>query len=198
MKDSITYALGVAVAAACLGLAAGSASAATMSCTAQNNGGQNIEYSLANATDKLCVSSANDTNTIDSSFVMFGEDNWILADKNGDESGGNQNIVFTGLSTANGTWAISANAFEIASQIVVTLKQSSSFAAFLIAAGETSGTWSTSGPGGSSMGLSHGSVYYLPGDTTTVIPLPAALPLFLGALGGLGFLGWRRRATTAV
>jgi len=28
---------------------------------------------------------------------------------------------------------------------------------------------------------------------TQVVPLPAALPMMLGALGGLGFLGWRRK-----
>jgi len=30
-------------------------------------------------------------------------------------------------------------------------------------------------------------------DEARVVPVPAALPLMLGALGGLGFLGWRKR-----
>jgi len=28
-------------------------------------------------------------------------------------------------------------------------------------------------------------------------PIPAALPLFLSALGGLGYFGWRRRKSAA-
>ena len=32
---------------------------------------------------------------------------------------------------------------------------------------------------------------------TTVTPLPAALPLFAGGLGGLGFFGWRRKRKNA-
>lgn len=35
----------------------------------------------------------------------------------------------------------------------------------------------------------------VPAVATT--PVPAALPLFISALGGIGFLGWRRRKTTA-
>ena len=30
-------------------------------------------------------------------------------------------------------------------------------------------------------------------DTVTAVPLPAALPLFLSALAGLGFMGWRKK-----
>ncbi len=163
------------------------------------SGPQTVNYTLASATDSLCVSNANDTNTIDSSFSMFSNTGWILGDKAGDESGGDGVIFFTDSPTAGetspGSWAINLDAFALASQVVVTLKQADSFAAFLVDA--TSGTWTTAGPGGSAMGLSHGSVYYLadgrnPGPPP--VPLPAALPLLLSAFGGLGFFGWRRRA----
>ncbi len=50
----------------------------------------------------------------------------------------------------------------------------------------TSGTWTTSGPGNSSMGLSHATAWVVPGGTSTVIPLPAALPLLLAGLGAFG------------
>ena len=33
----------------------------------------------------------------------------------------------------------------------------------------------------------------IPGDITTVTPLPTALPLFASGLGALGLLGWRRK-----
>jgi len=35
--------------------------------------------------------------------------------------------------------------------------------------------------------------YYVSALDVSEVPLPAALPLFAGGLGGLGFLGWRRR-----
>ncbi len=38
--------------------------------------------------------------------------------------------------------------------------------------------------------------YQLPG-TPSVVPLPAALPLFLSALAGLGLIGWRRKRLAA-
>jgi hypothetical protein len=34
--------------------------------------------------------------------------------------------------------------------------------------------------------------------TTSATPLPAALPLFVGGLGALGLLGWRRKKKAAV
>lgn len=36
------------------------------------------------------------------------------------------------------------------------------------------------------------------GGATSVIPLPGSLSLFIGALGGLGFLSWRRRKAEPV
>jgi hypothetical protein len=35
------------------------------------------------------------------------------------------------------------------------------------------------------------------GNTASVTPIPAALPLFTSALGGLGLLGWRRKSKAA-
>jgi hypothetical protein len=34
-------------------------------------------------------------------------------------------------------------------------------------------------------------------EIPTVVPLPAALPLFAGGLGGLGLMDWRRRRRAA-
>jgi hypothetical protein len=42
----------------------------------------------------------------------------------------------------------------------------------------------------------NGAVHVEPFNTA-VTPIPAALPLFLSALGGMGYLGWRRRKSAA-
>ncbi len=39
--------------------------------------------------------------------------------------------------------------------------------------------------------------FYISSLTVTAVPLPAALPLFLSALAGLGLMGWRRKRATA-
>ena len=36
-----------------------------------------------------------------------------------------------------------------------------------------------------------------PGSLVSPVPLPAALPLFVSALAGLGLMGWRRRQAGA-
>lgn len=202
MKISITKTLAAFAAMTCLGLSAGSASAALLECSTGP-----VTYKLGDATQSYC-SGGNDTNTIGAGYDLFGTDSWILADKlEFDDNGvlqpkgtppeGDQKVTFESIlmsgGTLGGTWQIDANAFSVASQIVLTLKQGPTFAAFLLADGVTSGTWSTSGPGGSSMGLSHGSLYYLPGSVTS-IPLPGALPSLFAALGGLVLLGRKRRA----
>ena len=42
-----------------------------------------------------------------------------------------------------------------------------------------------------------GSYFLAIDPPTTTTPLPAALPLFAGGLGALGFLGWRRKRKVA-
>jgi hypothetical protein len=48
---------------------------------------------------------------------------------------------------------------------------------------------------GSTTGLVHVKQVASPPVATT--PIPAALPLFISALGGMGYLGWRRRKSAA-
>jgi hypothetical protein len=53
--------------------------------------------------------------------------------------------------------------------------------------------------GGTTYNSFHGSVHVALAAATQVAttPIPAALPLFASAIGGLGFVGWRRRKSTA-
>ena len=173
------------------------ASAVQQSCSVEG-----VNYRLSDATGATCFTQNNDTNTIDALFEMFGMTGWILADKS-KEVAGDQKITFadnpTNGEAVTATWGIT-DWSSLASKVVITLKQSNSFAAFLLGDGVTSGTWGTDkglSNGGqlkSLNGLSHGSIYYIPGASVSQVPLPAALPLLFGALTGLGFIGWRRKA----
>ncbi len=168
-------------------LSMGVASAAT--CTG-GTGGSASTFSLTIAEADDCFS-GNDTNSIDSSFVMFGMDGWELAAKN-DNGDGDQSITYTDApvnGAKSGTWGISdISAFD---KVVVVLKAGGGFGAFLVDV--MSGDWS------SSKALSHSSIYYNGtsgtggggGGGTTPIPLPAAGWLMLAGLGGIAAM--RRR-----
>ena len=177
-------------------------SAQALSCSA-SSGPQTVNYELEQlspdaALDKACVSNANDTNTINSTYSIFSQTGWILAAKT-DGTGGNGNITFGTKPTAgDATGAWSLNNPNGYTEIFITLVQGNSFAAFLLDTTKTlaGGFWATSGPGGSVQGLSHSSVYYRgTGTPPSTIPVPAAGLLLVGALGGL--LASKRRRKTA-
>lgn len=179
---------------AALALALGVASAGVAATCSASSGPQTVNYTLTQGNPDAvmgvaCVSNANDSNTIDSSYSIFGMTGWTLAAKAGDESGGDGNVSFgdTPVSGGSSSWSLlNPNGY---SNIFITLKQGQSFAAFWLDTTEAlSGFWSTSGPARSSQGLSHVSVYY---QGPSVVPLPAAGLMLLTALGGLAFA--RRR-----
>lgn len=169
-------------------------SAAT--CNAWTGGGPNPQQVVYNLTqgdpDKVmavtCVSQANDTNTINSSYSLFSMTGWTLAAKAGDETGGDGNVSFATTPVNGGSSSWSLDNPNNYSNIFITLKQANSFASFLLdTTAPLSGLWSTSGPGGSQQALSHASIYY----QISTVPLPAGAVLILTALGCLGFA--RRR-----
>jgi hypothetical protein len=91
----------------------------------------------------------------------------------------------------SGSFSISAPGYG---SLVLALKSGNGvlnpdWAAFLLPAGVTSGTWTISG----AQQLSHFNLY----GKVSPVPLPAALPLFAAALAGTGLLGWRKRGKTA-
>jgi hypothetical protein len=165
---------------------AGTANAATLGCSI-GAGSDSVSYTLGSATQVECVS-GNDSGT------FFGISGFLLGDKEPGNTG-DQNVFFTDVPTAGetspGTWAISIAPGTIANSIVVVLKQSNSYAAFLV--DSLSGNWTTAGPSNSLMDLSHASVWY----SSTVIPLPPAALLFGTALAGVGFMSRRKKAANA-
>jgi hypothetical protein len=178
---------GLLVAALALGTGlAGTASAATMSCTTSGKGNSGATFSLADSTAAECYT-GNDTNQIDAGFTLFGKTGWTLADKNNDATSGDQSVTF-GLAPVNGTksgpWSI--NGYAGLRDVVITLKAGNGFGAFLLDTA-SAGSWS------SSKDLSHASIY-TNGEQPAPIPLPAAAWMLLAGLGGLGAVARRRRA----
>lgn len=138
-----------------------------------------------------CVNSANDLNTITSSYSLFGMTGWTLGDSTG-SSAGTGKVSFSQAPTGGSTtWSI-LNPLGY-TDLVVVIKQANGFGAFLLdAKAALSGTWLTNGPGQSVGGLSHASVYYT-GDPSAV-PLPATGLLILGGMGALAAFRARRKA----
>lgn len=156
---------------------AGTAGAATMTCTTTGPGSSAATLSLTDSLSAECFN-GNDTSDIDLTTSIFGLTDWILADKSDDVTSGNQTITFTSGVTKNansGGWAISS--IGSAADVMVNLKAGNGWGSFLV--DTTSGTWT------SSKGLSHASIYYRAGTPVGTVPLPAAGWMLLAGLGGL-------------
>ena len=182
-KRSLAGLLTLAVAT--LGISTLSAQAAPMNCqTSLDNNGATL--TLSHSTQAFCTT-GNDTNTITSTYSLFGMTGWVLSEKN-DNNDGDGTIEFTDAPVnddMSGDWSIDTLAGL--TNVVITLKAGNGFGAFLLdlsVGNPLAGTWM------STKELSHASIYY--NGTPTMVPLPAGVVLLLTGLAGLGFAARRR------
>lgn len=103
--------------------------------------------------------------------------------------------ITTNAAGTSGTWSLNDQFFWGSGNYVFVLKQATSNLGFLMLTSNPqenlSGDWSTLSF--NPQGISNIQLW---GTTDVVpIPLPAAAWMLLSALGGLGFLGWRRKQT---
>ena len=133
---------------------------------------------------------------------MFNQTDWQLADGTDEATQIDIGLNVTGVNATNGNWSFDAAAMSVYEQALVVLKAGNTFIAYLfdIPLSAASGTWDTTGltgPKGQLQDLSHLNVYVRGDGPDANIPLPAAGFLLLGAMGGLGVAGWRRRRKAA-
>jgi len=141
--------------------------------------------------------SGNDSNSINFGDDIFGITDWTLSDKSDEAAVGPIAFSIGDYAGTSGKWSV--DSFAGYSDVFITLKAGSNFVAFLIDTSLTAGAWTTaidilSNKDGTAHGISHLSIYYSP-SSLSVVPLPAALPLYGAGIVVLGFLGWRKRAS---
>ena len=191
-------------AAAVLVMAAGGASAATVSCpgTAATT---DREFSVTTAPGSTCfatgVGNINGNPNNDPLYPLlltaFGAGH-VLIDKSDDAKSGLKPNALVGplVSGLSGSWSFalpSAGAGFSWTNVILAFKSGRGqfdpdWAAFVIPNSVTSGTWAIS----QNQALSHVNLYAQ--RVPVPIPVPAAGLLLLGALGGLAALRRRRRA----
>ncbi len=140
--------------------------------------------------------------------MFFGFDDWEALGKDEgfpDNAGefGTYELDFEGTALS-GTWSLDGDVWEDFLNVMIILKDGAmadpgGWVGYLLVRADTSGTYSspfcniaTSNCTGSNIkDISFGELY------GSLIPLPAALPMFLLALGSLGFVARRRRQAAA-
>lgn len=118
---------------------------------------------------------------------LFGISTWSEIARINAPGTSNGILSMTYTNGKSGTWSVSS--WAGIAQAMLVVKGSNGFIAYLMDLSSTSGTWNTVGllnNGGRQPDISHLTLYTTKG--TTVVPLPAAGFLLLGALGGLGLM----------
>ena len=186
-----------------------------------------VKDSFTGESDCAIGSSNNDTlNPLQvNTDAMFGYTDWMYDAKDNNVDGVDDGTNSLSLSLTGGTlaggadgagtgdlgglWSIISNAFDLYDDIMIVFKSASAeiidpnmYVAYLLTDGTTSGAYQSpfiNTKNGNLVDISHVSIYYRGDgdDGTPPVPLPAAGFLLLGAMGGLGVAGWRRRRKAA-
>lgn len=150
----------------------------------------------------VVVSAGNDSETVVNNQMLFGFDTWVQDGKddgvNGSTSGQNTLGFLANGSTLGGDWELtSMDAWSDFSQIMLVFKGGNGnitpegFVAYLLQVDALTGTYQSPFNNANNpanlANISHISVYGV-----SAVPIPAALPLFLSAIVGLGW--FRRRS----
>ncbi len=130
--------------------------------------------------------------------------NLVTLDKSDDNTTGAAEgaLTFTPpTSGTSGTWSINTAIAAGYTSFVIAWKTGvgqldPDWAAFSVFNALT-GSWAVSGNQANSHANLYGVLDPNSGNNNPVVPLPAALPLFLSALGVFGLLGWRRKRLVA-
>lgn len=177
------------------------AEAATTSCTSAGFGGADISGKVtANAG---CAVGSTNNDTLNPTLQVnddgfFGLTDWQFAGKVIENASGiDIGLSITGT-TLSGTWSID-DVWATYDSIMLVFKDGNglpaNFVGYLLVSGDTAGNYMTpfsNTINGNPKNISHISAYV----STSAVPIPAALPLLLTALAGLGFIG-RRKLTSA-
>ncbi|WP_370692982.1 VPLPA-CTERM sorting domain-containing protein [Pseudotabrizicola sp.] len=205
--DIKTYAMG-ALAGLAMALAATTATAATCSSLVLTGVTPASDCYVGEAG---IGGSGNDSAALLNSVMpsgLFGLTGWELIardnDLNGTDTGDASALTVSG-SLTSGFLTLAASLYSTYSDIVIVLKAGGGFdpefwVAYKAVAGTTSFEYASiftklNGAGKTVTGeISHISVYGVPGDTPSPVPLPAAGWLMIAGLGGLAALRRRKRA----
>lgn len=109
----------------------------------------------------------------------------------GDQASGNDQFSFADAASGglSGTWKLEDLSFDPTKWYVFSLKGGKTSTVYFMNTAFDSGSWTDDDLAGA---LSNAVLFSAPGATAPV-PVPAALPLLALGLGGLGFVGRKRR-----